>query len=81
MEESDKILIKQVLNSRGWSLVEQMLQDEANEAKKIKTDGKRYEDIAVEAIANEKVSKAIKSLLRKLYVIKNDIKVTTTVYK
>jgi cell fate (sporulation/competence/biofilm development) regulator YmcA (YheA/YmcA/DUF963 family) len=81
MNEAEKIAVKQVLLSKGWEYIEAILEEEANEVKKIKTEGKRYEDIAVETIANDKVSKALKATLRRLNAIKNDVKTTPVVYK
>lgn len=79
--ESQKLAVKQLLESKAWGFIETMLEEEANEAKKIKTEGRRFEDIAIEAHANDKVSKAIKSLLRKLNAIKNETKTNPVTYR
>lgn len=79
-KEITKEAIRQTLNSTGWAYVEDMLNEEANEVKRIKTDGKRFEDIAIETIANDKISRAIKSLLRRVNAIKNEYKIEKTRY-
>lgn len=42
--------------------VEQIISEELNRERKVKTDGKRFEDIAIETIANDKLDKILKSV-------------------
>lgn len=81
LSQNEKELVKSILKSKGWEIIEKMLLEEANEFKKVKTDGKRFEDIAVETIANDKFSKTLASFIRKMNNIKNDKSFNTVVYK
>lgn len=81
LNHNEKELAKSVLNSKGWTIIEQIFLEEVSELKRVKTDGKRFEDIAIETIANDKYQKAINSFIRRVNSIKNEKSLNPVVYK
>lgn len=67
MTDNEKELVKQTLQSKGWQLIYTLLEDEFREVKKIKTDNRRYEDIAIEVMANDKNHRALQTFINRLY--------------
>ena len=67
MTDNERELISQTLSTKGWELIYRLMEDDFREVRKINTEGKRFEDIAIENIANNKIHKAFKSFTSKLY--------------
>jgi len=73
--------IKATMRSAGWPLIEAMLLEEADNVCRIKTDGKRFEDIAIEAMAVEKVHEAVSRTMKRLASFSNKATVEKRSYK
>lgn len=84
MDISIRKQIKTIVDSSAWVYIEQMFKDEVIDGKKpinFKTEGKTPEIIAIEAIAREKASKIVDSVLRKLRAIKGENEYEKESYK
>lgn len=79
MNENELVLIKQIINTPGFELVIALMDEEFSK-KDINTKDRSYEDIAVEAMANNKLNEAYASFKNRLLSL-NKIEKENIIYQ
>lgn len=74
--------IKQTVNSRGWRDILVIFKEEVEQEKRdIKTDGRRFEDVAVDTIAQKQAAKIVKRVINKVNRLGEDEKADKIIYR
>ena len=73
--------IKATLQTAGWPIIEAILQEETDNVCRITTKGKRFEDIAVEAIAVDKVNQAFSKAIKRINSATSGATIKPVVYR
>ncbi len=74
--------MKHLVQTPGWQIVLATFNETFEDFKKeIKTDGKRYEDIAIELMAKQEAAKMVKRALDKIKRMANVVEIKKESYK